>query len=149
MVELGIRIELYEHVTGIGVDSEGYLGAILRDDGYQGVSAPAVGHFVALNSLRAGEIGEGPAVRGDGGPFLRVRHVEHHLRPVRDGETASWSRTEEPVTVLVLHSPIGVGATSDDPSIAELLRRYAADGWNLNIGSDSPLYPAYKAATTG
>ncbi|WP_439681676.1 hypothetical protein [Embleya sp. MST-111070] len=51
---------------------------------------------------------------------------------------------------MVLHSPIGVGPVApDDPSIAELLRRYHADGWNLRIGSDSPLYPAYEAATTG
>ncbi|OPC76787.1 hypothetical protein B4N89_45770 [Embleya scabrispora] len=148
MVELGIRIELYEHVQGMDVNSEGYLGAILRDDGYQGVTAPSVGDFVALSSVRAGEIGEGPTLHGDGGPFLRVRHVEHYLRPVRDGATASWSRTNEPVAVLVLHSPVGVDVTPDDPSIAELLRRYAADGWNLNIGSDSPLFPAYKAATT-
>jgi len=147
MVELGVRIELYERVSGPGVDSEGYLGAILRDDGYEGVSTPAVGDFIALGSVRAGEVGEGPMLRGDGaGPFLRVRRVEHHLRSVHDDGAAS--RAAEPVAILVLHSPVGVGPfPSDDPTIAELLGLYDADGWNLSIGSDSPLYPAYRAAT--
>jgi hypothetical protein len=149
MVELGIRIELYERVPGLGEESEGYLGAVLRDDGYEGVSTPAVGDLIALTGLRSGENGEAPMVRGDGGPFLRVRHVEHHLRPVRGGETASWSRTREPVAILVLHSPLGVGPVApDDSSIVELLRGYAADGWTLHV-DDGPLYPAWKAAIAG
>ncbi|MGC0420005.1 hypothetical protein ABIA38_005531 [Embleya sp. AB8] len=127
MVQLGVRIELYESVGPLDEPSRNYLAALSRDDGHEGATVPAVGDHLSTMTLRAGTLEAVPQLRGDAGAFLRVRRIEHVLRPVRDGKTATWSGWDTPVTVLVLHSPYDVPTDPHDTTwTADLLRRYAA-----------------------
>ncbi|MEU0939821.1 hypothetical protein [Embleya sp. NPDC005971] len=146
MVQLGVRIELYENVGPVDEPSRNYLGALSRDDGHEGATVPAVGDHLSTMTLRAGTLEAVPQLRGDASTFLRARRVEHVLRPVRDGKTATWSGWDTPITVLVLHSPYDIPTDPQDTTwTADLLRRYAADGWTVDVDPRSPLYPASAA----
>ncbi|MGW5433335.1 hypothetical protein ACWET9_40125 [Streptomyces sp. NPDC004059] len=107
VINLGVRVEFYQHVRQIGEPSEGYLGALERNEGYRAAAVPAVGtYLMAAASLRMTDRRTGLPLLG---PIqLPVQYVERHLVSEHEdrcppGETATTSRDP----TVVVHVALG------------------------------------------
>ena len=108
MVDLGVRIQLYQTVGADGVHA-GYLGAVVCEEAFRAVAVPAVGDLFAAVSLRMPKSAQAPdvAFTPGVGPFLRVYAVEHYPVPVRAGAAPPWwDSFAEPGVTVVLHTGV-------------------------------------------
>ncbi|MBV9024671.1 MAG: hypothetical protein JO362_12970 [Streptomycetaceae bacterium] len=126
MIDLGIRIEFYEHAFE-GEPSKGLLGRVERPDGYRALAVPAVGDLIMGPSLRLGARESVSPYPLPGPMQLPVRGVEHCLVPERDGEVpAWWDAYTEPGVTIVLHVSLSLTGSA---SRCRMIRQFVADGW--------------------
>lgn len=149
MLDVGVRIELYETVAPAGEASTGYVGALVSDDHFRLETVPAVGELVSMSSIatsRHDRHDEGvpspmPLEDPRHMPFLAVRQVEHYLRPADPARTSPAAPSTG--SVLVLH------AEMPHPSfLPDIVAAYHHDGWGVMLGNDhdSPLHQAWQQA---
>jgi hypothetical protein len=131
MIDLGVRIEFYEHAFE-GEPPQGLLGKVERPDGYRALAVPAVGDFIMGTSLRLGTREEPYPLPG---PLeLPVRRVEHYLVPERDGEVpAWWDSYAEPGVTIVLY--VSLSLTGSETR-RRMVRQFVADGWVCDGGPE-------------
>ncbi|NEB58743.1 hypothetical protein G3I55_10175 [Streptomyces sp. SID6648] len=132
MIDLGVRIEFYEHAFE-GEPPRNRLGKAERADGYRALAVPAVGDLIMGTSLRLG-------ARDSAAPYplpamdLPVRRVEHYLVPERRGEVPAWwdAYTEPAVTIVLYVSLSLVGSESR----RRMIRQFVEDGWMCDGGPE-------------
>ncbi|MFE6808648.1 hypothetical protein ACFVEN_44395 [Streptomyces sp. NPDC057681] len=136
MINLGVRIEFYESVGQMGEQSKGYLGALERTEGYRASAVPQIGTFLMAASLR---VADRATARSLPGPVqLPVRFVEHHLVPEREGKVPVWwDSYQEPGPTVVVHMALG-SSPAGEP-LRQMIRQYAADGWECTGPDGSKL----------
>lgn len=144
MIDLGVRIEFYEHVFE-GEPPKQLLGTVERPDGYRALAVPAVGDLIMGPSLRLGAR-ESVAPYPLPGPMqYPVRGVEHFLVPERDGEVPAWwgDAYPEPGVTIVLH--VSLGLTGSERR-RHIIRQFVTDGWVCNVPEDTELWEYFLQA---
>ena len=144
MLDVGVRIELYETVGAAGEPSTGYGGALVSDHHFQLEAAPRVGELVSMTALATSRHRQdaGLVTLEDPrhGPFFAVRQVEHYLAPA-DPDRASPMVSARPGPVLVFHAEL-----PHPDVLPELVTAYHGDGWAVMAGNDPdrPLRRAWE-----
>ncbi|MFE3629520.1 hypothetical protein [Streptomyces goshikiensis] len=143
MIDLGIRIELYELAT-LDTDQRRLMGALCRSSGYRALAVPTVGTRLSVSSLRLSHPHDWtPLVRAE---TLRVQDIVHLPVPLREGEVPTWWEDPEaaPAVVVVLRAALGGAIWTLEPQ----MRQFAEDGWTLeNVNEGSALQRTWNAAT--
>ncbi|MGW7312274.1 hypothetical protein [Streptomyces sp. NPDC054865] len=126
MIDLGIRIELYDPATP-DTASRRLLGALCRNGGYAALAVPEIGTQLSVSSLRI-------TTRKNWRPFilgssLRVLDVIHTPVPQREDTVPAWwdQPGSSPSVTVVLRAALQGSSLMLRPR----LEQFAADGWTL------------------
>ncbi len=141
MIDLGIRIELYDPTT-VAPGTRHVLGALCRDTGYTALAVPAIGTHLSVSSLRLTTRQHWqPLVLGSS---LRVHDVVHTPVPQRHGQVPPWweDPSPNPSATVVLRAAFRCSAL-----VMPHIRQFAADGWSLrDAADDSALHRHWRRA---